>query len=360
MKFLFIVQGEGRGHLTQAISLAEILSRHGHEVVEVLVGKSRSREMPAFFEERMRVPIHIYEAPSFIFKRDKKHIDKVKTFVYNTTPVIIHKFGRSIEMIYQRIRKANPDMIVNFYEILPGFMHLRFKIDIPFVNIGHQYLLKHPDYLFGKDDSQNVMILKLHAFLSGINATKILALSFYPMKAFPREKLVVMPPLLRREVLRMHPVKNDYILGYMLNQGYFNEVRKWHDSHPDVKLHFFWDKKDAPEELMIDEALTLHRINDEKFLHYMENCSGYITTAGFESVCEALFMNKHVMLIPTHIEQEINAADAAFIDGGIVGDSFDLNLLLGYMQGERRFDHESFRRWVFSAEELFIKELTAF
>ena len=33
MKFLFIVQGEGRGHLTQAITLEEILRRNDHEVV---------------------------------------------------------------------------------------------------------------------------------------------------------------------------------------------------------------------------------------------------------------------------------------------------------------------------------------
>lgn len=50
MKFLFIVQGEGRGHLTQAITLEEILRRNGHEVVEVLVGKSSSRRLPGFFQ----------------------------------------------------------------------------------------------------------------------------------------------------------------------------------------------------------------------------------------------------------------------------------------------------------------------
>ena len=43
MKFLFIVQGEGRGHFTQAITLEEMLLRNGHEVVEVLVGKSSTR-----------------------------------------------------------------------------------------------------------------------------------------------------------------------------------------------------------------------------------------------------------------------------------------------------------------------------
>ena len=37
MKFLFIVQGEGRGHLTQAITLENALRHNGHQVVEILV-----------------------------------------------------------------------------------------------------------------------------------------------------------------------------------------------------------------------------------------------------------------------------------------------------------------------------------
>ena len=54
MKFLFIVQGEGRGHLTQAITLEEMLLRNGHEVVEVLVGKSSSRTLPGFFNRSIQ------------------------------------------------------------------------------------------------------------------------------------------------------------------------------------------------------------------------------------------------------------------------------------------------------------------
>ena len=38
MKFLFIVQGEGRGHLTQAITLEEILLRNGHEQFAAFAG----------------------------------------------------------------------------------------------------------------------------------------------------------------------------------------------------------------------------------------------------------------------------------------------------------------------------------
>ncbi|MCD8263737.1 MAG: hypothetical protein LUD02_05910 [Tannerellaceae bacterium] len=49
MKLLFIIQGEGRGHLTQALALSRQLTAEGHEIVAALVGKSPSRRLPSFF-----------------------------------------------------------------------------------------------------------------------------------------------------------------------------------------------------------------------------------------------------------------------------------------------------------------------
>ncbi|MDR0757874.1 MAG: hypothetical protein LBF85_08520 [Tannerella sp.] len=358
-KFMFIVQGEGRGHLTQAISLADMLRRNGHEVVAALIGKGCSREVPAFFTKKMNTPVLAYEAPSFVFKKDKKHIDVVKTVIYNINPQKLKKYGDSIELIHRQIKKYRPDVVVNFYEVLPGFAQLYFRHDIPFVNIGHQYMIRHPDYLQGKGDPQNLMLLRLHSILTSMGATKIFALSFYPMKNCPHERITVVPPLLRREVLELKPVNGDYILGYMLNQGYENEVHAWHRKHPEVKLHFFWDREGAPDTLQVDETFTLHTISDEQFLKYMAGCRGYITTAGFESVCEALYLDKPVMMIPAHIEQEVNAADALSIDGGTVDSKFDLSKLLAYMETERKFDAGAFREWVRSAEKTFIGQLTS-
>ncbi|MDR1406523.1 MAG: hypothetical protein LBJ23_00580 [Tannerella sp.] len=356
-KFMFIVQGEGRGHLTQAISLADILRRNGHEVVATLVGKSFSRELPDFFTRKMNTPVFVYEAPSFVFKKDRKHIDFIKTIVYNINPQKLKQYGDSIELIHRKAVEYRPDMVVNFYEVLPGFAQLRFRHDIPFVNIGHQYMMRHPDYLQGKGDPQNMMLLRLHSILTSMGAAKILALSFYPMKSYPNERIVVVPPLLRGEVLELEPVEGDYILGYMLNQGYENEVHAWHKKHPEVKLHFFWDREDAPETLTVDDTFTLHTISDELFLKYMAGCRGYVTTAGFESVCEAMYLGKPVMMIPAHIEQEVNAADALSIDGGIAGVRFDLSKLLAYMDTERKFDVKRFREWIRSADRIFIEQL---
>ncbi|MDR2764804.1 MAG: hypothetical protein LBB90_07210 [Tannerella sp.] len=357
LRFLFIVQGEGRGHLTQAISLADMVRRHEHEVVETLVGKSHARELPAFFHERMNTSIRIYDTPSFVFGKDRKHIDLIKTFLYNASPQKLKTYAKSIELIYSRIREVAPDIVVNFYEILPGFAQLRFRIDVPFVHIGHQYMLRHPDYMIGRGD--HLMLLRLHAILCSIGATKILALSFYPMKSYPRERVVVVPPLLRKEVVDLKPSTGDYILGYMVNQGYENEIRAWHKKHPEVRLHFFWDKQDAPAVWEVDETLTLHTIDDESFLKYMAGCRGYITTAGFESVCEALYLDKPVMMIPAHIEQEVNAADAVSIHGGIVGKKFDLSVLLACMDEKRTFQAPAFQAWIHSAEKVFMEQLTS-
>ena len=66
MKILFIVQGEGRGHLTQAISMERLLRSNGHEVVEVLVGKSESRRLPGFFIRNIQAPVKQFISPNFL------------------------------------------------------------------------------------------------------------------------------------------------------------------------------------------------------------------------------------------------------------------------------------------------------
>lgn len=51
MKYLFIIQGEGRGHLTQAMTMEKLLVSRGHQVIGMLVGKSESRILPAFLRK---------------------------------------------------------------------------------------------------------------------------------------------------------------------------------------------------------------------------------------------------------------------------------------------------------------------
>ena len=48
-KYLLVVQGEGRGHMTQALSMYDLLIEQGHSICAVILGSSGKRDIPKFF-----------------------------------------------------------------------------------------------------------------------------------------------------------------------------------------------------------------------------------------------------------------------------------------------------------------------
>ncbi len=50
-KCIFIVQGEGRGHMSQAMALKEYLEDAGHTIESVFAGNRASDAIPTYFAE---------------------------------------------------------------------------------------------------------------------------------------------------------------------------------------------------------------------------------------------------------------------------------------------------------------------
>lgn len=353
MKYLFIVQGEGRGHFTQAITLENMLLRNGHEVVEVLVGKNSSRTLPGFFNRNIKAPVKRFLSPNFLPSAENKRFNLKKSLVYNL--VRIPEYIRSMCYINQRIKETEADMVINFYELLTGFTYALFRPSVPYVCIGHQYLFLHKDFKFPRKSPVELGLLRFFTRLTSMCTEKRLALSFYEMPEDTANKISVIPPLLRQEILSLEAEKGNYIHGYMLNAGFADSVRAFHETHPAVPLHFFWDKQDEEEVTRVDGTLSFHQIDDVKFLNYMAGCRAYASTAGFESVCEAMFLGKPVIMVPAHIEQDCNAFDAVRAGAGIVSDSFRLEALLNF--AGTYCPNKPFKYWVRKSEQRIIAEL---
>ena len=113
MKFLFIVQGEGRGHFTQAITLEEMLLRNGHEVVEVLVGKSSTRTLPGFFNRSIHAPVKRFISPNFLPTADNKRANLTKSFAYNLLK--LPEYIRSMYYINQGDRGGSCDQLLRTF-----------------------------------------------------------------------------------------------------------------------------------------------------------------------------------------------------------------------------------------------------
>lgn len=153
MKALFIVQGEGRGHLTQAISLEKLLRDNGHEVVEILVGKSETRRLPGFFHRSVHAPVKQFLSPNFLPSRAKTYMNLPRSVFYNM--LRLPEYVESMCYINQRIQESGADIVINFYELLTGLTYFFFRPSVPQICLGHQYLFLHKDFELPKPQIRN-------------------------------------------------------------------------------------------------------------------------------------------------------------------------------------------------------------
>ncbi|TWI81575.1 uncharacterized protein (TIGR00661 family) [Lacibacter cauensis] len=353
--FVFAVQGEGRGHLTQAIATYELLTARGHTVAAVLIGSSKRREIPAFVRERIKAPIITYRSPNFVTCKHNKSIRITSTVLKNL--LYWKTFRKSMQLIREVMQQYKPDLLLNFYEPLIGVCSLFKKFDCKIVSIAHQYIYLHPSFSFPKEASKReAYTIKQYTKLTAKGSDHLLALSFYPLTAATQKNITVCPPLLRKDVFQQEVFGGDHILAYLLNSGYMQEIISWHKEHPEVELHCFTDSATVKGRWHYDETLCFHSLDDQKFLHYMANAKALVTTAGFESVCEAMYFGKPVLMVPVqgHFEQWCNSRDAAKAGAGTHAERFNLDVLLDYLP-QHQHNTEAFRQWTIQTKQLLLQ-----
>lgn len=354
-KALFVIQGEGRGHMTQAISLRQLLEKNNFEICGAIVGTSERRQIPAFFRERFSgIPVERMKSPNFITKNNRG-INIAATMWHNLKK--IRTYFRSAKLIRQKVEEWNPDIIINFYEPIAGLYAktTRKNKRPPIVCIAHQYLGDHPEFKFPEGHFFDRVFLENYTRLTSSGASRILALSFNQLSDAD-EILKVVPPLLRKEVKTLTPAKKGYYLCYLVNAGYRTDIEKWHRANPGICLHVFTDMESEKEMIELHENLFFHQLSDTKFLEYMAGCNGLISSAGFESVCEAFYLDKPVFMVPVegHFEQLCNAYDAKAAGVGIFDSKFRIEKFISWLPSHIS-QSENFRKWENRAEELFIR-----
>lgn len=356
MNFLFIIQGEGRGHLTQAIALSEILQSKHHNIVGALVGSADGKSTPKFFADNFKNPIISFSSPCLVYCKKSKALDISKTL--SNSILRTKKYFISLRKIQQTIKDLKPDVIINFYDVLGGIHQFLFRPKVPMICIAHQYLLLHPDFEHPKNHWLDKFLVNLNTRITALNATKKIALSFTPFPSDARQDIFTAPPLLRSEIHHLKPTQNNYILAYLTQHTLAEDLIKWHSKNPKIQIHCFWDKPQNTEVFKYSPNLHFHRINAQKFLEMMQNCKGLVTTSGFESVCEAMYLGKPTFMIPVpnHYEQACNALDAKRAGAGITGTKFDLSAFVAYLPNHKDISQD-FRFWQEQTSRIIVKEI---
>ncbi len=357
-KVLFVVQGEGRGHMTQAISLKQILETSDFEICCVLVGRSERREIPKFFLDKFsNIPVHGIQSPNFV-TANNRGIRIWPTITYNFRNA--RKFMKSAVFLKEMIEKHEADLVLNFYEPTVGLYHLTQKKmrDIPMICVAHQYLTGHSRFRFPKGKWMDRLMLRMYTSFTSAGCENHFGLSFYPLPEESNSRITVVPPLLRHEIREVEIKHGEYFLCYLVNAGYIDDLFEWSKQHTENVLHVFTDAKQEEETKQYSPNFYVHKLNDKLFLKYMAGCKGVVSSAGFESVCEALWMGKPVFMVPVegHFEQLCNAVDALRAGAGIYDRKFQLNRFIDWLPTWTS-KAAVFREWQDKSSEIFIREI---
>jgi uncharacterized protein (TIGR00661 family) len=295
----------------------------------------------------MKIPVTSLPTLEFKYKNSRAVSNSATLFgVLGKLP----KYQRIIRQLEAVVAAAQPDVIINFFEPITAFYALTRRNRPPVVAIGHQFMFQHPGYVRTPELRKQLISMKIYTWLLGARATK-LALSLYPAEDLPAKRIIVGPPILRKQLfsLTSNP-DGQFTLVYLLNHGYAEQIIRWSDGHPQTRLHCFYDKPGAPAEFQHSPSLTFHKLDGEKFLKMMAECRNVVCTAGFESVSEAAWLGKPVFLVPVenHVEQQVNAIDAQQFGLGVAETSFNLDRLA---ELPPRLPTEKFHQWMACASQ---------
>ena len=116
------------------------------------------------------------------------------------------KYARVLRQLDSIVQQTQPDLIINFFEPIAAFYAITRRRRPPIVAIGHQFMFQHAGYVRTPHLWKQQLSMKLYTRILGARACK-LALSLYSAADVPAKRIVVGPPILRKQLfsLRSNP-----------------------------------------------------------------------------------------------------------------------------------------------------------
>lgn len=305
-KCSIIIQGEGKGHFSQALAVMKMLEDQDYEVKRVYLSRSFFRPTPAYFYADCEAPLVTYYSPNFIRSSDQKGIRVLLSILINLllSPIYIFETIR-IGVLMANDRSKS---IYIFYDPVGAISARIFRNRAKRTIMSHHFYLMHPDFMHPHGMGRAMFWLNLMNRIMYRSANTVQALSF--RKGKDAGKIRIVPPVISAMIREENyqPGKRD--LCYFLNHGFANEMIEFYRGHPELSADIFTDAKPSSD---IPENVKLHPPSRKKFLEAMLQCKRIISTAGFDLVAEAFYLGIPIFLIPSanHYEQYCNALDAS-------------------------------------------------
>jgi uncharacterized protein (TIGR00661 family) len=295
MKIFYAVQATGNGHISRAMEILPHLEKYG-SVDIFLSGANSTLQLNAPVRYRSKGVCFFYTSTGGL-----NYVDTVREFA----PLRVLREARDLPV-------EKYDMVINDFECITSLACAHKKI--PSVNFGHQASFQ----------SAKVPRPKKKDFIGEWVLHHYGRASQYIGLHFQRYDNFILPPVIKKDILNAEPEDKGHITVYL--PSYCDEIIcKYFMQLKDFRFEVF--SREVKQPVSINN-ITLMPVSKQHFNNSMINCSAIITSAGFETPAEALFLGKKILAIPIkgQYEQLCNAA-ALKAMGITCADTVDKNFI---------------------------------
>lgn len=276
-KVLYAVQGTGNGHAARAREIIPILTKYAH--VDLLLSSDQSE---------LDLPLK------------PKYTVKGITFYYSASGGINYTKTLFKNNILRWIKEVK-QLPVNQYQLVISDFEGVSAYAAKWRNVKSVSLSHQSSFFSEWAPKPRIKSLLGELILKYYAPTKEnVGFHFFSYDNF------VHTPVIRREVRELVPENGSHYSVYL--PAYSDDLLIKHLTHFRGD-YFEVFSKTAQEERAFENG-KISPIDSEKYLESFRSCKGLLTSAGFESPSEALFLGKKVAVIPIkgQYEQKCNAA----------------------------------------------------
>lgn len=328
-KILYGVAGEGFGHSSRSELLGQHLIDAGHEVIFAASRKSFNYLQPTFNGRVKQV-----HGLSFYYQNG--HVRPVRTVLQN-----LRDYRRGIGVnrrFFSTIEKEfEPDLVISDFE--PFSAWWAWRNQVPCVSVDHEHFLSCCQFKIEKSSRRERLLAKVvmqgyHTF-----ADAYLILNFFKAPLINKNSQVI-PPVVRKAVLRVRPEKGEHLLVYSTDSG--EKMRKHLvdviSQHTEHRFYIYGFNQETE-----NGNCVFKKTSTGTFLNDLATCRGVVATAGFSLLSECLHFRKPMLLLPlrNQYEQIVNACYVEKLGMGMKAENLTTQTLQEFLDRIEtyRFDH---------------------
>jgi len=312
------------GHAMRSQTIIKHLRSEGHEVLITANNKAYK-----FFKEVYK-DVHELKGVSFVVDSEGKvKVFKTLAEYFKTLPKYsYYNFKKLIKIIDD----FSPDLVVTDFE--PFAQVISNVYNLPLISIDNQHRITHCTLDIPREYRDEYLEAKtvIRSFIW--TADYYIVTDFYNSKVRKsKEKVFVVPPVVREGVMKTKKSNQGHILVYMWEK-YAKNLIPVLKKVKDQKFIVYGLNKSKR-----DGNVTLRPFSSTKMVKDLSSAKAVIANAGFTLMTESLFLHKPMLVAPmgSQFEQILNGLQLEKRDYGMMVDEIDQANIESFIKQLPRF-----------------------